>query len=379
MATHPQVPRREAAARSRCLGPCALALALVCLAALFAPRPALANMARSYWSGEQHGPLVAPGPTTVRVDDEELTFVLGAELGAAEVTARYRMTNGGAAPAGGEVAFVYVRGDRDDREASAAPVITVDGAAVELRRVEGAELPAPALRAWGELPAERLAWLVFRLDFTPGQARTVEVRYAQLPSRDLAERVNPTYAYDYLLSPARSWASFGPLHLRVRAPAGTALLSSTIPLARDGEGYRAELAGLPDRELSFTVMSTAGLWFGMSTSGGYLRLVALALALLTLPAAWLGGRLLRRASPASSTVWITFAGGGLVFGLGLAALLLVDRITPRRAFGFGYGGAFTLAGLLLLCVLVGMAVATAAGWRRAGAAPGSGSAAGDAG
>ena len=333
------------------------ALALVLLLALVSPRPALANMARSFWSGDTHGPLMAQGATTVRVDAEELSFTMTNELGPAEVIARYRMTNTGAAPSGGDVAFVFVHGESERYEGGyPAPVITIDGVAAEYRTIDGADLSGQGHGSWSQVQTERLGWLVFRLDFAAGQARTVEVHYYHRPARDLAERVNPTFTYEYLLSPAKSWAAFGPLHLRLSLPADTELVSSTIPLVRDGNGYRADLAGLPDGELTFKLMSTRGLWFGMSSPSSYFRLLCVAMALLVFSVSWFAGRKWRRDRPARSSILMVLGLGLLMMPLAGLALAGVAEVLPRHALGFGYADALSLIGLWFLSVLGSMIV-----------------------
>lgn len=324
---------------------------------LLTPRSAQANMARSYWAGQGHGPLLAPEATKIRVDDEELTFTVAPSLGSAEVVARYRMTNTGAASSD-QVAFVYVHSDVERMEQAAnestAPRVLIDGAAAELTVVDGASLPAERRAAWGAISPERLRWLVFRLDFAAGQSRTVEVRYLHVAGSDMDARVNELALYDYLLSPAKSWASFGPLRVRVEVPPGTELVSSTIPLRPDGDTYRAELTGLPSGELSFSLMSTAGLWLGISSPSFYLALAVLLLCVLTLPLAWFGARSLRRSYPLRSSVRIVLGIFILILVVGVASTMAFSELAPRGAFGFGYGGSFFLILVHLAALFTGL-------------------------
>lgn len=340
-----------------------IALALGLVLALAWPRSALANMARSSWPGDRHGPLLASGPTTVRVDAEDLSFKLAPELNSAHVTARYRMTNTGAAPTHGEVAFVFVQGDYDRFDGtlpSTPPSITIDGAPSGFRIIEGAELPEKGPGPWSDISSEHLGWLVFDLGFAAGQTRTVEVGYIHCPSRDDGERVNPVFTYDYLLSPAKSWASFGPLHLRVQLPAGAELLSTTVPLVRDGNGYRADLAGLPDGELTFELMPTGGLWFGMSNSSSYFGLLFAVVLALVLGVCWPLGRAWRRASPLRSSISMVLGICVLVMLLVSVALSLLGQLMPRHALGFGYGEGFSFMGLWLLALVLSVATSALA-------------------
>jgi hypothetical protein len=363
--------RSPASATSRPVVPWrALLLGVLGVLGLLAwPRAASANMARSSWQGELHGPLVAQEPTTVRVDAEELSFTVSEDLSSAAVVARYLMSNPGGGPTGSDVAeparssdvaFVFVHGERNwALGAPRPPTITIDGAAIEFRTVEEAALSEAQRRAWGAGPTQRLTWLVFRLDLPPGQARTVEVRYHHIAAQDLRTHVNPTYSYDYLLSPARSWAGFGALRLRVTLPDAAELLDSTVPLARDGADYRAELPGLPAGELTFSVSSTEGLWFGAHSRGAYFLTFGLALALGTLPFAALLGWRWRRNTPEASRglllLWTALLVGAVAVGLGW----LAGEIFPRRAFGFGYESAFRLFGCVTLDIVISMIVARA--------------------
>jgi len=326
------------------------------LISLASARTAHANMARSFWPGDKHGPLMAEGPTDVRVDSEELSFKLTADLSAADVTATYHMTNGGAAASSGEVAFVHVIGEemKGDPQELLPPRITVDGAAVEFRAITDPDQQAARSSTWTKLPNQGLGWLVFTLDFAPGQKRVVEVRYPHVASRELAEHVNPSFTYQYLLSPAKSWASFGALRLRVQVPAQTELLSSTIALQRNGDVYQADLTGLPEGELMFEVSSQRGLWLGMSSFSSYLRLVALVLALITVPLAWFGGRSWRRARPEKATAWMVIGMALLVLFLAGAVVIGTAELAPRHAFGFGYEGSFVLLSYVFLAVIASM-------------------------
>lgn len=317
-------------------------------------------MARSYWSGETHGPLMAQEPTPVRVDSEELSFTLSDDLEFAKVVATYRMTNTGAAIASNEVAFVFVRGEEHHSLGSnlaPVPTVLIDGAETPVRVFEGQEEAGSRNAPWTKVEHQQLGWMVFHLDFAPGQARTVEVRYPHRPTLDLSERVNPTFTYDYLLSPAKSWASFGPLQITVQLPAETELVASTIALKREGTRYRAALPALPEGELTFSVSSARGLWFGFNSPAGYFALVGAVLALVALPLPWLLGRRWRRARPLTSTIWMVFCIGVLVLALAITAVATAGSWAPRHAFGFGYGGAFILMFFIFLATITGMIAA----------------------
>lgn len=133
----------------------AIGVALVGVVCLAQTKDALANMAKWWSEGELHGPLVPQDDTEVRVDSEDLTFVVAPSLASAEVTATYRMTNGGATDSKANIAFVMVasesagHGGQGGRRAPQATV-TIDGEPVTSHVVTESEVLAPRLEAWLE-------------------------------------------------------------------------------------------------------------------------------------------------------------------------------------------------------------------------------------
>lgn len=334
--------------------PLMLALFAASLASMAAPREAAANMARAVTEGERFGALVPRKDTTVRVDRETLSFDLAPDLGSAKVVATYRMTS--AEVNAIEVAFVIVDGSAQRDKSGEWATVTIDGAPSPFRTVRSDELPAPraeidaTMRAWSTLGTpERLTWLVFPIDFKAGQTREVSVAYKHSPSEDRAEHVNDTYGYDYLLSPAKAWPSFGPIDITVRVPDGTSI-DSNIPLTRQGDTHRAALPGLPSGELQFTATSRRGLWFGMTTSTGYWIITILALMGAAIAAGRATGKLwLRR----SSILRVIF-GGPIASAAAALVAVVLSALMPNRALGFGYGGILGLMFLILLAAPVGI-------------------------
>jgi hypothetical protein len=415
----------------------AVAVAVVVCAAL-GSGDARANMAKWWAEGEGHGPLVPQKDTDVRVDSEDLAFVLAPGLNSAAVTATYRMTNGSAVATSPEVAFVVVAGE--NREPAPEASIELDGAPVAFRVVtdaallgapldawliahpeiasELARLSAPDAKGgngdrfaelgrlvpscsgacnfyellawyegrnvartpgddvrrnaqivgaakvaipddvaklqagWSKLPSwRRLSWLAFRLDFKAGEAHTVVVRYTHASGFNSRGTVNPTFTYDYLLSPAKRWARFGPLHLSVKVPEQTRL-NASIPLTREGDTYRADLSGLPEGELSLHAMSLKGLLFGMTTPEGYWGLLLVALTAVSVAlSVWLGriwARLGSRLRVVLGCIFGTFVGVAVANGV---VIWLLSSVLPRGAFGSSYGTAFGLLGTPLMFAL----------------------------
>lgn len=110
-------------------------------------------MAKWWSEGEFHGPLVPQDDTDIRVDSEELSFVIAPSLSSAEVTATYHMTNGGEANAKANIAFVMVTSEAASRNAQDArkeprASVTIDGEPVTGRVVTEAQVIAPLLGTW---------------------------------------------------------------------------------------------------------------------------------------------------------------------------------------------------------------------------------------
>jgi hypothetical protein len=375
--------------------------ALAFLAALFLGGRARANMAESRAEGSGSGVMVARRSSPLRVDAEDLVFDVAPNLGSARVVATYRFTNPTDAQRVGEVAFVYVRGPHAFSPDVPDVSIKVDGAPIAWKRITDTDQLTPQLEAWvaahpgavansptlsawldatGGMRDElvvlaarevipqavaamevgwtqlgaprRMTWLVFELKVAAGASQIVEVAYTHVPGFDHETRVNTTYEYEYLLSPAKTWASFGALRLRVTLPPKTWARSS-IAWRRDGDDYLATLDGLPDGELVFSVMSTDRMWFGMTTPPGYW---AILLATLTGVASAAGVALRRPERKGRAIRAVAGTAVGLLAGGGVC--VLVSYVFPPHALGFGYGPAF--GELLLVPVFAALAGAVAA-------------------
>jgi len=113
-------------------------------------------------------------------------------------------------------------------------------------------------REYGRNP-EQVGWALFDVPFAPGQARELAVEYTMYYGQDFSRFVAPASRVDYLLLPARHWASFGELEVEVLVPAGRAL-ASTVPLQAPGSGrYTGRFSALPDRNLSLFLAPGGGL------------------------------------------------------------------------------------------------------------------------
>jgi hypothetical protein len=295
-------------------------------------------------------------PTSVRVDHEDLSFVLD-ELDRADVTASYQLTNAGDTTEADDVAFAYVRGERPDAETFTPVSIQADGAVLPFRETTDEHVD----RSWailvGREPQVHIGLLLFHLDFRPGQTRVVTVRYVHHADTDLRTHVNATFRFDYLLSPAKRWAAFGPLKISVLLPAN-AWFASSLPFERNANAYTAVFSGLPEGELQFETMSREGLWFGLSRPDDYAAILASAVVLAavgvgaSLGRRWVaGGAWQRRLLPLAA---------GLATMCALAVVVLLHAAFPQRALGVGYGAALMYPLMLVLAMTVGAASAALA-------------------
>ncbi len=331
-----------------------------------------ANMAKWWRDGEGYGPLAPQSDTHVRVDSEDLSFDVAPSLDRAQVTATYRLTSGDGTPSSADVAFVFVAAEGAP-EAAPHASIAIDDLPVPFRVVTDDDLLAHATPeevarlhdAWSTLAGGRhLVWLTFRLEVGASATRTVTVRYEHAAGDDTRQAVNTTFTYEYLLSPAKRWAGFGPLHLTIHLPPGTAL-EAAQSLVRDGDTYRADFPGLPEGELTFGVMSRKGLLFGMAQTTGYWLLlgalmlgVSLALS-VRLGRAWAGVQ--SRAGRALLSVFGTGLAVGVAAG---AAAALASVLMPQRALGIGYGPGLGLLFLLFVCCVAGIVTSAVSTARR---------------
>lgn len=116
-----------------------------------------------------------------------------------------------------------------------------------------------------ETAADRsLTFLIFTVPFQTGGSRTVTVSYLETAAVDERNTENPIFQHEYLLSPARNWAGFGPLTIPVVPPAGEYLVQSNLPLKRQGDRYHVLLPGLPESEFTLTIRPTAGMVLGLT-------------------------------------------------------------------------------------------------------------------
>jgi hypothetical protein len=345
-------------------------LVLVTGLLLLTAAPAAANSAPPRWAGDKPG-VVLPGSTSqVHVTGETLRFVLADDLKTADVTAHYDMENRGPALTGFPVVFVIqdvAAGDRtvavtwNGQPVTAAPISQHELSAAQAEEMNKAWTamdtvidPVTAQRYdFNSFGSAAMRYVQFALDLPAQGKGALEVSFQQAAGTDRTRHVNEIFHYQYLLLPARGWASFGPLEIAVKAPpAAQFFFASTLPLQRQGDEYRATLPGLPEENLAFAVMSRRGLIGGLADPGPYYWMV---FGLALIGAALVGyglGRLARRIRTRGWAVAVGMLAGVLVGGI-LDLLIVFGLIGAMPALGNqSYGNVFVGVGQALVAIVV---------------------------
>jgi hypothetical protein len=351
-------------------------LAAALLAAVLLALPAAsarANMAAPYTGPARAGHAAGEpsgGLRAVFIERERLRIDLRplADDRPARVEAVYRVRNDGplralelvfvaAALAAGEHG-VWVDGK---------PVASTPGAAGSLPpswRVPGA---TPALDGEGPLAyeVEGEGTLSFRVTLAPGR-HEIRVRYPATASVYVdQDRITAAQQLAYVLAPARDWAGFGGVDVRVELPRGWR--AASLPaLRREGDALVGSWDRVPADALALTVRprdpNPAPYW------AGWLALSALGLYLMVRSGRRLGGGLGRRGR---GPAWALLLGVPLSLAWSLAATLglfvVPDMVRkaagPHSNSGYGYGLFFLAVLLAPALVLVGTAAVQVAAVR----------------
>ncbi len=351
-----------------------LAAALLAAALLALPAAsARANMAAPYTGPARAGRAAGEpsgGLREVFIERERLRMDLRplADDEPARVEAVYRVRSDGPART---LELVFVAAALAPGEhgvwVDGRPVASTPGAAESLPpswRVPGA---TPALDGDGPLAYEVKGegTLSFRVTLAPGR-HEIRVRYPATASVYVdADRITAAQQLAYVLAPAREWAGFGGVDVRVELPRGWH--AASLPaLRREGSALVGSWDGVPADALALTVRprdpDPAPYW------AGWLVLSALGLFLLVRAGRWLGGRLARRGRGAG---WALLPGvplslaWSLVVTLGLAVVpdMVRKAAGPHSNRGYGYGLFFFAVLLAPALLLVGTAAVQAAAVR----------------
>jgi len=105
------------------------------------------------------------------------------------------------------------------------------------------------------LHEERLIFLYYETSFQAEEEKTTSISYEAGGSMDRRSSKDPTYTFEYLLSPAGYFKDFTNLTLRVLPSEGYPyVISSSLPLDKKENGeYLGVFDTLPEKELTFTM------------------------------------------------------------------------------------------------------------------------------
>jgi hypothetical protein len=267
----------------------------------------------------------AGGLRDVTIEHETLRMDLRplAHANPAMVEAVYRVRNDG--PARGLDLLFVANG-----LARGKTTVEIDGHAVSATPRAAGTLPAswrapsatpdPA-GATGTLPYEPRGegTLAFRVSLPAGR-HEIRVRYPADATAYQRNELTPVWQLGYVLAPARDWAGFGTLDVRVDVPRGWAARSS-VPLRREGGALTGSFRGVPADAIALAVQKpepSAGPW--------YLLWFVLATALLAL-CAWLAWRLgMRLGRRGRSSAWALPASAGMVIAWSIAAAVAYSAV-----------------------------------------------------
>ena len=141
-----------------------------------------------------------------------------------------------------------------------------------LQRLHGNVLmPSDYFRAGGlDLSRNLMRWYEYEITLEPGEQIVNTVTAPIYPAIDSTYRP-ALYTYQYLLSPAKTWASFGDLEIRIETPFYL-VHDSESGFVKTAAGYQLQREGLPEGELTFSLSEAeepmrSGL---RGSAGGYI-------------------------------------------------------------------------------------------------------------
>ena len=102
-----------------------------------------------------------------------------------------------------------------------------------------------------EIPKFLLRWYEYEMTLTPGEKITNTIEAPMYPTID-AEYDPGVYRYNYLLSPASTWAKFGNLNVDINTPFFMTE-NNQSGFTKTQKGYHFKSNGLPEGELRFSL------------------------------------------------------------------------------------------------------------------------------
>ena len=327
---------------------------------------ASANMASPVEPGAPAGE-PATSLAGLRVAREALTLDLRAlaRTRLATVQAEYRIVNAGPARV---VALEFLALGEGVQQAQVwldeqpVPALARDSLAVpalwrtvdETPALDGDPVPYQA-----DASLRTAGGLSFVLTIPPGQ-HTVRVEYRVWPgSYDSGEHPNRVWQLAYSLAPARLWAGFGQLDVRVVVPPGWDAAAS-LPLRRDGDVLIGRFPGVPGDVLALSVRAPSPpLRLPLRLAG-----VLAALGIVAFVGAVAGRLAARSGRRARAVLPVSVLAGALAAAALVALVSVADDLGDSAAHG--YGTVMTMIFVVgPLAFVVGAALAQAvAVWAR---------------
>ena len=108
-----------------------------------------------------------------------------------------------------------------------------------------------------EIPKFLLRWYEYEMTLAPGEKITNTIEAPMYPTID-AEYDPGVYRYNYLLSPASTWAKFGNLNVDINTPFYL-IDNSQDGFTKTQKGYNFKANGLPEGELRFSLSTVENL------------------------------------------------------------------------------------------------------------------------
>lgn len=230
---------------------------------LLAPAASANGLPIGAWLGTPGGAILPTGGPAVKVQSEELRFVIAGQE--AIVSALYQLENEGG-PTAGDVAFAVPSGATEI-------LVSLNGKSIEvpMNLMPADRLGVPdadnltqrqtdwldpftgkpyTARMWRAEPG--VYWQVFQLTLAPGK-QDLLVTYRSAAGQDNARLLVPTQRFDYLLAPASRWAGFGDLKVLIETTQPSSL-AANLPLTQiDSRHWEAHLTALPEQNLAFFI------------------------------------------------------------------------------------------------------------------------------
>ena len=319
-----------------------LLLALVLLVGTLAmPAVALADMGPPWLPGDVVGE-PRGGTKAIAIVREDLAIDLRplATGKAAQVTATYHVQNDGPAQSLG---LVFLATSLANKGEAPPAEVTLDGVAVPSAATTQEVLPdtwqppetTPSLGGGPDLYYETSSGHNHALAFAlaPG-AHAVRVTYPAVATAYSGDSPVRYWQLGYVLAPARDWASFGGLDVKVDLPAGWS--AATRPaLARSGDALAGSFETVPADALAITTQAPVPVSVNVlpaAWGGGALACVLIG----ALVGRWLGHR--RRSSLWALIPSLLVGVAWLVVALAAASVLYVGDVPEGQgAWVYGYG------------------------------------------